>query len=161
MNGVKETISHSKLYFVLGGLCVLAIGLGIGIVVVLNNNGSNRVDGEVGAETSEEELEESYKDLDDYYKEMDEKIAQAETEEEKAQLYTERAEELEARQASEEQDLTEMILADLYRAEEIAPDANTAWMIFAAENDLGNEEKAMEYLNIAKDRGYKEEEGNG
>ena len=116
---------------------------------------------EAFAAQEREELEKNYVSTDDYCKEMDEKIAKAENKAEKAQLYIEKAEELYARQASEERDLTKIILADLYKAEEIAPDANTAWMIFAAENDFGDEKKAEEYLKIAKDRGYKEEEGNG
>ncbi len=168
MNEVKGGFLHKKLYLVLGVLCLVAIGLSVGIMM-MNNNAKEQEDEEMSEEEMDaeaeafaaQEREELYVSTDDYCKEMDEKIAQAENKAEKAQLYIEKAEELYARQASEERDLTKIILADLYKAEEIAPDANTAWMIFAAENDFGDEKKAEEYLKIAKDRGYKEEEGNG
>lgn len=172
MNEVKKFFSQKKMYLILSVLFLVAIGLVVGIVVLNSQekdelSGEGMTEEEMDAEAEafaiqEEESERNnYISTDDYYKEMDEIITRAETKEEKSQLYIERAEELYARQASEERDLTKMILADVYKAEEVAPSADTAWMIYLVESNIGDGEKAETYLEIAKKRGYKEEDGNG
>ena len=153
-------------FLALGFLCLVVIGLVVGITITkINEKTGSSDEEEINAEEyalkEEEELKAQYVSTEEYIEEMRKKIEKAETKEEEAQLYMERAEELYGRQASEEGDYKKQILADAYKAEELAPSAETAFFISVVESDFGNEEKAAKYEELAGKRGGESEEGNG
>lgn len=142
-----------RLIFILGGLCLVAIMLTV-FVIVKNNNNPDSDEETVFVEEDDDLTPDQ--SIDDYLTETEAELEKATTGEEKAAIYLDRAGELYRRQQIDEDNYTEEILSDAYKAEEIASSADTAYAIYYYEKRLGSSEVADKYLEIAKERGYTE-----
>jgi len=174
----KQNNSDKQVFAVLGLLLAVALILVVGIVFVKLNNGgggssnSGNVTDVDGADdtTPTDELGisegEGYYDalvkmsVQEYVTMMDKKIASAESSEEKGNLYLEMALDIHYIKA-DENELNQMSLDYLLRADELTPTPQVAWWISHYEDLLGNKDEAARYLQIAKDRGYVEVNGEG
>ena len=99
--------------------------------------------------------------IDDYIANARAKIDSSNDPQEKADLYIDLADEIYSRPESTEEQYVNLIMNSIYKAEELAPSAKTAWSIYNYELVFNGEERANPYLELAKERGYNPEEGEG
>lgn len=95
-----------------------------------------------------------------YLAETDKQIESITSSEEKAYIYKKRAFDL-YKEMEKGEDLSKLILADVYKAEEINPTIDSAYNIYYFEDKIGSKEKANEYLRIAEERGFDKKKGRG
>lgn len=169
---VKTKRGKGGLITILVVLIVLIIGLSVGIWFLAQNNGGENQkveneemqgDQEVLDFLNENEYEEEYEEYtaENYIKWINDDIEKTTDPEEKAELYIYLAGQLYNFQLSGAGDYKDIILESSYKAESIYPTINSAYAIYMFESEFGNEEKALEYLNIAKERGYEDVPGEG
>lgn len=172
-NGGSPKGEKRNLIIILATLLVLMITL---IALVAANLLGGRNGGETGdvgeTEYSDQEAEdfarqelvdESLKDtpVDQYIAEAEAKIEETTDTGEKALLHSDLAEEIYSRPEGESEQYIEKIRYHIYQAEELAHSAETAWAIYNFETIFGNESQAKIYLDLAKERGFNPEEGQG
>lgn len=163
--------NNKPLVIVLAVLCILVVGFAIGnlAIIFINNPEISTTENENSSEPNSEEsnIIESDKEflvneLNEYIASTNESIADTSSDEEKAVLYVTMAASIyDNNEQLNDPKFQEQMLSYVYKAEELYPTASTAYNIYVYENALGNKEKADYYYNLAIERGYIEEEGNG
>ena len=152
-NGLGEKRERKILVGILAGLCVVALTLGVVVVVMsLNTDSSKQVSEENGNEIAENN-EVLDTELNNYMNEMEIKIENAGTSEKKAELLIERAKGAHDICSEDFEGYKDAILSDAYTAEQISPSAESAYLIYKFESELGNKEFANQYLELARERG--------
>lgn len=111
----------------------------------------------------EDELssEEQKLSADEYAANVETAISQATTDEERAELYNAGAVDLWYYEPSSNNTYLERIRDYLQKAEELNPTMESAWWIYYIEDQLGNTERAAEYLDKAVERGFDKDGGAG
>lgn len=125
----------------LGVLCVVIVGLIVGILLSSELLKSTENDGE------------DISFIDEYMSELNEAVEKAGTKEYKEELYTNCAGSLYDYQLQNGGEYSDMIFDCAYKAEAINPTAFTAYNLYVYEKELGDEAKADKYLEKAKERG--------
>ena len=153
-----------KLKSILIGLCFLiTILASVAITVaIMTNTKCNCTESEEESEEEdynlviedEESSEEEPVAPDQIISQSNELIGRATTNEEKGELLLNRAITLWNYNPNPENDKKDVILTDLAQAETLNPTMESAWWIYHIEKELGNTERANEYLRIAEERGY-------
>lgn len=159
MEGQKEKKKSLWMTVLLIGLVFAIVALMAGIIIlnVIRNN-SEKNDGESGEVDTTGQF--NAEQIQSVIEETDRALSAAKTDEEKSSIYTYRAGQL-FNLSYGGGGYIEKILADAYKAEELAPTAYTAYYIYVYENSFGNNEKAEEYLRIAQSRGFIDGNGEG
>ncbi len=152
-NGLGEKRERKILVGVLAGLCVIALILGVVIIA----RGLNSTKNGTVAETQSTENQDSKTtnaELDNYITEIERKIQNAETNEEKAKLYLEKSMKVASSCIEQCESYYKTALSDAYKAEEVSPSAESAWLISNFEMlSGGNEQNAERYRELAEERG--------
>lgn len=175
----KRSHSDRKLWWVFVVLCVMILVLSALVLMIkLRSNGDDFKkndtqsigDNEGGLEDNEvfddSKKENDYYDelkkvsVQDYVSEMNSKIEAATSDDQRRDLYVEKAINLQYFDFDRDEMLN-IVLKDLYMAEEISPNMNTAFWIYYYEDQAGNNSAAEEYLKKAQERGYDESKGEG
>lgn len=144
-------------------LSFVACGLVAGIVaVVINNNNNNKL----VINTKEEAINylidyANTGDLEELIKETDKALAAATNNVVKADIYMIRANTLFNYNEVNDNEYLEQMLSDAYNAENLNPTAQSAYRIYTGEKVMGNEEKAEEYFEKARERGLFDNPGRG
>ena len=150
-------MKKSSLKLVLAVLVLAIIGLSVGIWFVVQNNKQVVIEGgDQGQNPNERIIYPGELTVDDYLEWIDEQISNTTDPEEKANLYMGGSIQLSNFQVQDGANYSEKILEYAYKAEELYPSAQSAYLIYSFENKFGNKEVADEFLNIAKERGYVE-----
>ena len=165
MEKLKKKKNGLKLVLAILIILIIALSIGIWFLVQNNKEGNQETENEETSDTQEvlEFSDEEYEEYtaENYIKWVNNDIEETTDLEEKASLYMDLAGQLYNFQLSGEGDYKDIILESSYKAESIYPTSNSAYNIYMFESEFGNKEKALEYLNIAKERGYEDVYGEG
>ncbi|MBR3052202.1 hypothetical protein IKG60_01090 [Candidatus Saccharibacteria bacterium] len=161
---IVEGKKHFKggLGVLIAALCFVIVLLIVAIVII-NVNGRCECDDTAGYTLETEDEEESAEQnlTADEIAELGQQIEAAETPAEKAELLMERAIRLWYDTPSNDEKRFDEIIADLEDAEALNPTMTTAWWLYYVTEAKGDHERAAEYLDLAKKRGYDEDMGAG
>lgn len=159
---VEEKTSHSgKLIALLVCLCLAIVGLvAANIAVYITGDKKNKTT-ESSLDQHENILPIDYfskGDIDGGIEAFTRQIENAQTDEEKSNLYRFLATELYHALANDNQNsqYIELMLQSAHKADDFNPTIDTAYTIYLCEDKFGDKEVAIEYLNLAKERGLPE-----